>query len=126
MIPEVGRFRRQDRSGNLNQVAQQFLRLWTKSKIDATLSAEQIGDNRIATSLHALKQQRRSTFAYDATMDLCKLEVRINLGFDSDDFVFSVESIEKCAQARVHSSRYGFSRAFSTAPGPARTSGGRP
>src|ERR1051326_1213558 len=104
MIPELGRFRRQDRPGNLNQVAHQLLRLRTKSKIEATLSAEQIGDNRIATSLHALKQQRRSTLAYDATMDLCKLEAWIDLGFDGDDFVFSVESIEKCAQARVHSS----------------------
>src|SRR5689334_21622589 len=123
MTPKLGGFRRQDRLGDLDQVAHQFFRLWTKGKIDATLGAKQVRDDRIAAALHALKRQRWSTFADNAPVDLGELEVWINLGFDGDDFVFSVESIEKCAQARVHSSLYGLSAAFSTVRGRARTSG---
>src|SRR6185369_16581999 len=102
MVPEFGRLRRQDRLSDMNQLAHEPFRFRTKRKIDASLRAEHVGDDRIATALHALKQQGRSTFADDASMDLGELEVWINLGFDGDDFVFSVEYIEKCAQARMH------------------------
>src|ERR1051326_6184385 len=103
MTPELGGVGRQYQLNKLNPNAHQLLRLCNKSKIDATLSAEQVCNDRIPASLHAFKQQRRSTFANHATVDLGELEVRINLGFDGNDFVFSVESIEKCAQALVHS-----------------------
>src|ERR1043165_2465047 len=122
MTPQLSRFRRQDRLRDMNQIAHQSLGLRTKREIDASLGTENVGDDGITTPLHALKQHRRPTVANHATMDLGELEVRINLGFDSDDFVFSVESIEKCAQARVHSSLYGLSAAFSTVRGRARTS----
>src|ERR1041384_5268945 len=123
MTPQLSRFRRQDRLRDMNQIAHQSLGLRTKREIDASLGTENVGDDGITTPLRALKQQRRPTFANHATMDLGELEVRINLGFDSDDFVFSVESIEKCAQARVHSSLYGFFAALSPLAAAARGRG---
>ena len=53
---------------------------------------DHLGDLLMTTPvLHALKQQRRPTLGNHAAMDLGKLEVWINLGFDGDDFVFSGE-----------------------------------
>jgi hypothetical protein len=91
MLPELSKFWRQDRFSDVNHLANEGLRLRTKREVDATLRAEQVSNDRITTTFDALEQQRRSTFTDHAPMDLGKLEVRINLGFDSDDFVFSGE-----------------------------------
>ena len=91
MLPQFAKLRRQDRLRDVDHLAHECFRLWAKRKIDASLGAEQVGDDRITTALHAFEQQRRATLGYDATMDLRQLEVWIDLGFDSGDFVFSVE-----------------------------------
>ena len=75
----------------MNEVANHRLGLWTKREIEATCSAEKIGDDRITASLDAREQQRRPTFTDHATMDFRKLEVRIYLGFDCNDLIFSIE-----------------------------------
>jgi hypothetical protein len=91
MLPELAKFWRQDRLSNVDHLANEGFRLRTKRKIDATFRAEQVSNNRITAAFHAFEQQRRSTFADHASMDLSQLEVWINLGFDGGDFVFSVE-----------------------------------
>ncbi len=91
MAPEFSRLGWQDRLGDMDQFAHEPFRLWTKREIDASFRAEHVSDDRITTALDAFKQQRRSTFADYAAMNLGQLEVWINLGFDSNDFVFSVE-----------------------------------
>ena len=91
MLPQFGGLWRQQRFSNVHGVAHERFRLWAKREIDAPFRAEQISDDRIPAAFHAFEQQRRSTFADHASMDLSQLEVWINLGFDSDDFVFSGE-----------------------------------
>src|SRR5262249_49953984 len=59
----------------------------------------------VMAAFDTFEQQRGTAFVDHATMDLGEFEVRINLGFDGDDFVFSGKSIEKCAKARMHSKR---------------------
>jgi hypothetical protein len=63
MFPEFTKLRRQDRLGDLNQLAHKRFRLWAKREIDAALRAEHVRDDRITAALHALEQQRRPTFA---------------------------------------------------------------
>src|SRR5687767_10188453 len=104
MLPQLAWAWWQYRFGDVNKVTDHRLGLWTKREIEMTLGAEKIGDDRITASLHAREQKRRPTFSDHATMDFRKLEVRINLGFDCNDLIFSSEEIEKGAQVRVHSS----------------------
>src|SRR6185503_19143834 len=105
MLPELAELWRQNRLRDMNHLAHKVFRLWTKREINASLRAEHVRDDRKPAALHAFEQQRRTALGDYAPVDLRQLEVWIDLGFDSDDFVFSVESIEKCAQAGVHSLR---------------------
>ena len=75
----------------MNKITNHRLGLWTKCEIDSSIGAEKIGDHRITAALHACEQQRRTAFRDHTTMDFRQLEVRIYLGFDGDDFVFSSE-----------------------------------
>jgi hypothetical protein len=102
MLPQLSNIRGQQRLGNVDQLPHKRFRLWAKREIDPTLCAEQIRHHRITAAFHTLEQQRRSTLTDDTSMDLGQFEVWINLGSDGNDFVFSGESIEKCAQAGVH------------------------
>src|SRR6185437_2771841 len=120
MLPEFTKLRRQDRLRNLDHLAHKSLRLWAKREIDPSFSAEQVRNDGKPAALHALEEQRRTTFGNHAAMDLGQLEVWIDLGFDGDDFVFSGKPIEKCAQAGVHSLAYGRSAGLSTVRGRAR------
>jgi hypothetical protein len=91
MLPQLAKLRRQDRLRNVDHLAHEGFGLWTKSEIDASLRAEQIRHDGITAALHALEQQRRSALSDHASMDLGELEIWIDLGFDSGDFVFSVK-----------------------------------
>src|SRR5689334_12676698 len=122
MLPQFGSLRRQQRLSDVHCVAHERFRLWTKREIDAALGAEHVGDDGIATALHAFEQQRGTALLNYAAMDLGELEVRIDLRFDGDDLVFPGKSIEECAQARMHSSGYGLSAGFSTVRGRTRVS----
>ena len=89
MLPELTNVWRQDRLQNMNHIAHELFRLWTESEIDASLGAEHVRHHGITAALHA--RTSKPALRDHAAMDLCQLEVRINLGFDGDDFVFSVE-----------------------------------
>src|ERR1044072_7445185 len=102
MLPQLAKLRRQDRLRDVDHLAHERFRLWTKGEIDASLRAEQVRDDGVTAALHALEQQRRSTLSDYASMNLRELEVWIDLGLDSGDFVFSLEYIEQCAQDGVH------------------------
>ena len=91
MFPKFRRLWRKDRLGNVDHVAHKRFWFWTKREIDTSLRAEQVRDDGITAALHALEQQRWTTLSDHASMDLRELEVWIDLGFDSGDFVFSVE-----------------------------------
>ena len=86
----------------MNSVANECFRFWSKSQVDTAVRAEHVCHNRITTTFDAFEKKRRATFGDHAAVDLGQLEVRINLGFDGDDFVFSCKSIEECTQARMH------------------------
>ena len=102
MLPEFAKLRWQNRLGDVDHLTHERFGLWTKRQVDPSFSAEQIRDDGIAAALYAFKEQRGTTLRDDAAMNLSELEVGIDLGFDGDDLVFSVEKIEKCAQAGVH------------------------
>ena len=91
MLPELAKLGRQDRLRDMDHLPHKCFRLWTKREIDTSLRAEQVRDDGITAALHALEQQRWTTLSDHASMDLRELEVWIDLGFDSGDFVFSVE-----------------------------------
>src|ERR1044072_896341 len=112
MLPQFTKLRWQDRLRNLDHLAHKRFGLWAKGEIDSSFSAEEVRNDRKSAALHALEEQRRTTFANHTAMDLGQLEVWIDLGFNGDDFVFSSKPIEKCAQAGVHSLAYGRSAGF--------------
>ena len=66
MPPQLAKLRRQDRFRNVDHLAHERFRLWTKREIDASLRAEQVRDDGITTALHTFKQQRWTTFKDDA------------------------------------------------------------
>src|SRR6185369_1197754 len=103
VFPELGDIRRQNRLRDLHQFSHDRFRRRSKRDVDTPLGAEHVGNHRITAAFDARKQQRRPAFGNYTTVDLSKLEVWIDLGFDSDDFVFSGETIEKCAKAGMHS-----------------------
>ena len=89
MFPQLGGTWRQYRLRDLNEIAYERFGLWSKRQCEASIGAEEVSDDGISASLHTLEQQRRPAFVDHPTMDLRELEVRIDLGFDCDDFVFS-------------------------------------
>jgi hypothetical protein len=86
----------------MNEVANKRFRLGTKSAFNTPLRAEQVGNNRIAASLHSLEQQRWASLVYYTSVNLGHFKVGIYFGFDGNDVVLSVEQIEKCAKVRMH------------------------
>jgi acyl-CoA synthetase (AMP-forming)/AMP-acid ligase II len=54
----------------VDHLAHKRLRLWPKREIDPSLSPKQVRNDRITTTLHALEQQRRTTFGNYTAMDL--------------------------------------------------------
>src|SRR5689334_7822568 len=103
MLPQLSGLWRQQRFSNVHRIAYERFWLWAKRDIDAALGSKHIRHHRMACPFHAFEQQRRTAFVNHAAMDFGELEVRIDLGFDGDDLVFPGESIEECAQARMHS-----------------------
>ena len=91
MLPELAKLWRKDRLRNMNHLAHEAFRLWTKREIDAALRAEHVRDDGKPAAFYTFEQQRGSTLGDYASVDLRQLEVWIDLGFDGDDFVFSVE-----------------------------------
>ena len=91
ILPQFARTRRQYRLRDVHHLAHQRFRLRTECKIQTPISTEHVRNDGISASLHPLEQQRGTAFGDHTPMNLRKLEIRIDLSFDSDDFVFSGE-----------------------------------
>src|SRR6266436_5816883 len=89
----------------MDQLAHQPFWFWTKGEFKAACCSEKVGNDRVAASLHSFEQKRRAATFNHAAMNLRSLEVRINFRFDVQNFVFSIQEIEKCAQVRMHLGR---------------------
>jgi hypothetical protein len=86
----------------MDELAHHCFRFGAKGALDAPLSAEQIGDNRITASLHSLEQERGSSAGYDPPVNFGHFQIGIYFDIDGNDIVFSRKQIEKCAQVRLH------------------------
>src|SRR5207245_4010665 len=93
----------QERFGNADQLFDELLGLWAKSKINPLRSAKQIRNDRKAASLHSLKQQRRATSFNYAAMYFSKLEIRIDFGIDRNEIIFTAQALEEGTKVTVHS-----------------------
>ena len=74
---------------NPDELAHEGFRFWTKGEIDASPGSEEIGNNGITTALDSFEKQRRTAFGNYAPVNFSQLQIRIDLCFDGDDFVFA-------------------------------------
>src|SRR5687768_9247476 len=102
MLPKFSAAWRQQGFGDFREVANERLRLWPKGEFDALSCAEEIGDNRIVAAFNAFEEERRPPLLDYAPMNLGRLKVRIDFGFNCDDVFFAREEVEECAQVSMH------------------------
>jgi hypothetical protein len=74
--------------GNVDHVADNRLRLWTKRKLDATLGAEEICHNWITAVLYSFEQQCRTTSLDYAPVNFSNFQIGIDFSFDRHHVVF--------------------------------------
>jgi hypothetical protein len=72
---------------------------WTKRQVETAFGAEKIGHYRVFAAFDSIEEKRWATLSDHAAMNLSDFEVRINLGFNCYDLIFSGELVEECAEA---------------------------
>src|SRR5687768_11501329 len=91
----------------MGDAADKFEGLWPKCQIDAFLCTKKIGDDGKRRALYAAKEQGLTLIVNYAPVNLCDLEICINLRRNLDDLVFGFERVDERTQVLMHRVLFG-------------------
>ncbi len=100
--PQLGRRRRQQRLGEVDEPLDQLQRALAEGELGAARGAEEIGDERKVGAGDVGEEQRRATGGDDPAMDLRGFEMGIDRRRDLDEVVVAAQAIEKGAEIGEH------------------------
>ena len=93
---------RHDCLDELDDASNQTERALTERHLGAASRAEQVGDESKSRTLDVGEEERGSAAGNDAPMNLCDLEMGIDLGLHRDEVPVTAKLVEKSAEVWEH------------------------
>ena len=105
--PQLGRRRRQNGLGQVDDVADQAQRPLAEGELGAARGAEQVGGQRKRLAAHVGEQQRGPARGDDAAVDLRRLEDGIDRRRNLHEIAIAPQLSDERAKVREHRERRG-------------------